>query len=72
MSLGVHAIGIPGDVKGYFAAKKEFGNPEITMERLMRPTIETCEKGITITRSLNQALTATEARQIVKNEPALR
>ena len=51
-------MAIPGEVLGYFEAKKRFGNPEIPMKDLIEPTIRLCEEGIPVTRSLVRAANA--------------
>ena len=57
---GVFSIGVPGEIHGYFMAKKRFGNPNISMERLFEPTIKLCEEGIKVSRSLSKAIAKSE------------
>ena len=52
----MHAIAVPGEILGYFEAKKKFGNSEVSMETLMQPTITLCENGIKVTRTLSNAI----------------
>ena len=54
--IGVHAIAVPGEILGYFEAKKRFGNPGVSMENIMQPTIALCREGINVTRSLGKAI----------------
>ena len=70
--IGVYSIAIPGEVKGYFAAKKEFGNPDITMKDLLEPTIKMCEEGITVSRSLLQAINSPDTLKVIKKDPTLK
>jgi gamma-glutamyltranspeptidase len=39
-------------LKGYVEAKKRFGNPQLSLMDLLKPTIELCERGFKVTRSL--------------------
>ena len=41
---------------GYVEAKKKFGNPNLTLMDLLQPTIDLCEKGFKVTRSLERAI----------------
>ena len=52
-------MAVPGELKGYFEAKKRFGNPNITMKSLMDPVIKMCKEGIRTTRSLARATAKT-------------
>ena len=69
---GVHAIAIPGEVKGYFAAKKKFGNSSISMAQLMKPTILMCQNGIKVSRSLHQAIKNPDTIPVIEKDPTLR
>ena len=44
-TLGPRTSGVPGEVKGYWEAKQRFGNPEITWEQLIQPSIDLCDNG---------------------------
>ena len=70
MHIGVASIAIPGEILGYFEARKRFGNPNLSMKRIMKETIELCKRGITVSRSLARALKKTE--QDVLNDLGLR
>ena len=50
-SEGALAVAVPGEVRGWAKAKELFGNPEITWESLIRPTIKLCREGIPVTFS---------------------
>lgn len=63
-------MGVPGEVLGYFKAKEKFGNPLITMKRLMEPAIRLCKNGITVSRSLRRALKKSET--MIRNDSTLR
>ena len=53
---GPLAIAVPGELKGYDEAKKRFGNPQLSLMDLFQPTIDLCEKGFKVTRSLGKAI----------------
>ena len=59
-------------MKGWFAAKNKFGNPSISMEQLLKPTIEMCKKGIKVSRSLFQAISHSKMKPIIRNDTTLR
>ena len=54
--VGPLSIAIPGEVKGYFEAKKRFGNKDISMLELFEPTIKLCEEGFKVTKNLADVL----------------
>ena len=70
MHIGVTSIAIPGEILGYFEARKRFGNPNLSMERIMKETITLCKRGITVSRSLASHLKKTE--KDVRNDVGLR
>ena len=53
---GPLSVAVPGEIKGYFEAKKRFGNKAISMLELFEPTIRLCEEGFKVTRSLEKAI----------------
>ena len=53
---GAMAIAIPAELKGYVSAKERFGNNSITLLELFQPTIDLCEEGFKVTRSLERAI----------------
>ena len=56
------SVAVPGEVLGYFEAKKRYGNPDIPMKDLIEPTIKLCEEGVPVTSSLRTAQKATWER----------
>ena len=54
---GPLAIAVPGELKGYVEAKNRFGNPTLSLLDLLKPTIDLCEQGFKVTRSLERAIT---------------
>ena len=53
---GPLAIAVPGELKGYVEAKNRFGNPQLSLMDLLKPTIELCERGFKVTRSLAKTI----------------
>ena len=49
-------IAVPGELKGYVEAKNRFGNPQLSLMDLLKPTIELCERGFKVTRSLAKTI----------------
>ena len=67
---GPLAMGIPGEIKGYWEAKQRYGNPSITWASLIQPTIDMCRNGITVSFSMWEALTSKSDE--IKNDVGLR
>ena len=65
-------MGVPGEILGYFEAKEKFGNKNISMKRLLEPTISLCEKGISVTRTLGKAIASSDSQRRFKNDETLR
>ena len=55
---------------GYFEAKQRFGNPKISWLDIMAPTIEMCEQGLSVTRSLAHAIKSKEEK--IREDPAMK
>ena len=53
-SSGGLSVAIPGEIKGYAKAKEMFGNPAVSWESLIQPSIELARKGIPVTFSKAQ------------------
>ena len=56
--LGALAIAVPAQIKGLWEAKRKYGNPDITWESLIRPSINLCLEGIPISFTTARALKA--------------
>jgi gamma-glutamyltranspeptidase/glutathione hydrolase/leukotriene-C4 hydrolase len=56
LTSGPLAAAVPGEIRGLFEAKKRYGNPGVSWASLLRPTIDMCRSGLTISRSLADAL----------------
>ncbi len=52
-------MAVPGELRGYLMAKERFGNPDLTIDDLLRPSIRLCEEGVPVTRSFFPYLACT-------------
>ena len=57
------AIAVPGELKGYVEAKEKFGNPDLSLLDIMKPTIDLCENGFQVTRSLERAINQLDTKE---------
>ena len=57
--LGGKAIGIPGEIKGYWEAHQKYG--KVSWRELFEPTIKMCQEGVEVTRALASAITRSES-----------
>ena len=55
---GPLSIAVPGEVAGYWEAKRRYGSPDISWERLLRPTIAMLREGVTVDATLAKALSS--------------
>ena len=69
-SEGALAVAIPGEVRGWAKAKELFGNPDVSWESLIRPTIKLCREGIPVTFSKAIALSSNVEK--IRKDPGLR
>ena len=53
---GPLSVAVPGEIKGYQKAKEMFGNPSVSWESLIRPSIDLARNGIPVTFSKANAL----------------
>ena len=67
---GPLSVAVPGEVKGYFAAKQKYGNPLVSWSSLIEPSIQMAEQGIRVSWSLAEALV--KERQNIFRDPGLR
>ena len=63
-------MGIPGEIYGYYEAKRKYGNKDISMMSLMQPTIDMCRNGIEVSWSAVDALEG--QGQLIKQDPGMR
>ena len=70
LSQGPLAAAIPGEVKGYAAAKERYGNPDISWQRLVQPSVDMCRSGVEVSESLAYALH--QRRVALMYDPGLR
>jgi len=69
-SSGALSVAIPGEIKGYQKAKEMFGNPLVSWESLIQPSIELARKGIPVTFSKAKALM--DQKAAILNDPGMR
>ena len=62
------AIGVPGDMKGYYESHKAHGI--LPWNRLFQPSIDLARDGFVVTDDLGSAIKGKE--EIIREEPALR
>ena len=49
-------MAVPGEVAGYWAARKKYGNKTISWQRILQPTIDLCRQGVPVTETLAEVL----------------
>jgi len=67
--FGPLASGVPGFVAGTWELKQRLGNPQITWERLLQPTVDMCFEGITLNNHAYHMLHQEEGH--VRADPGL-
>ena len=67
--LGPKAAGVPGEVLGYWEAKKRFGNQDIAWRDLIQPSIDMCMTGIKVSNQAARALK--KQSDLIKADPGL-
>ena len=65
-------MAVPGELLGYWEAKEKFGNPEVTWESLIEPTIKICEQGIEVSDYLEKVGKRDRTLKKIKGDPILR
>lgn len=68
-SVGGLSVAVPGEIKGYAKAKELFGNPSVSWESLIRPSIELARSGIPVTFSKATALQQSEGQ--IRMDPGM-
>lgn len=61
---------MPGEIKGYWEAKKRFGNDQVTWASLVQPSIDMCRQGIPVTFSAASNMKKKEAD--LRRDPGMR
>ena len=69
-SPGPRAAAVPGEIRGYFEAKRRFGNPAVSMKSLIEPSIRMCLQGIRVTDKVASALKGQKER--ILNDPGMK
>ena len=47
-SKGGLSVGVPGEIAGYWEARRKYGNQDISWRRIIQPTIDMCRQGIPV------------------------
>jgi len=55
-SKGPLAVAVPGEIAGYWAARKRYGNSSISWERILGPSIRMAREGIPVSNTLADAI----------------
>ena len=50
------AVAVPGEVAGYWEARRLYGNSSLSWQRILQPTIDMCRNGIPVSWSLAHVL----------------
>jgi len=58
--LGPRSAAIPGEVKGYWAAKERYGKKDISWASLVQPSIVMCRDGVKVSSHMEKALKGKE------------
>ncbi|XP_018319317.1 glutathione hydrolase 1 proenzyme isoform X2 [Agrilus planipennis] len=64
---GILAVGVPGELKGYWAAHQRFG--KLPWNKIIEPTIELCERGYNISKVQYDGMLSSPH---MKNDPVLK
>ena len=67
--LGPLASGVPGFVAGTWELKQRLGNPDVTWEHLIQPSVDMCFEGITVNNHAYPMMH--QERERVMNDPGL-
>ena len=68
--LGVKSAGVPGEIRGYWEAKKLYGNDNISWESLIEPSIKMCFTGIRVT--WHHAVKLQKLKPLILEDPGAR
>ena len=66
---GPLASGVPGFVAGTWELKQRLGNPAVTWEHLIQPSVDMCFEGITVNNHAYHMMH--QERERVMNDPGL-
>ncbi|CAH1800466.1 unnamed protein product [Owenia fusiformis] len=66
---GPLAIGVPGEIKGYWEAYSNFGSGSVPWKELFEPTIKMCKEGFPVGKSLASAIR--QYRNRLPNYPSI-
>ena len=55
-SSGALSVGVPGEVAGYWAARRRYGNSSISWQRVLQPSIDMAKKGTPVSPTLASSI----------------
>ena len=70
ISSGVRSIAVPGELRGYWEAKRLYGNKDVSWASLLQPSIKMCRDGIVVNFHLASAIKKT--RDVILKDAGLR
>jgi len=59
-SKGALAVAVPGEIAGYWEARRLYGNQSLSWRRLMQPTIDMCRNGIPVSWTIADTIAGRE------------
>ncbi|KAK3735589.1 hypothetical protein QZH41_003619 [Actinostola sp. cb2023] len=68
--VGASAIGVPGEVKGFYTAWKTYGR--LPWKNLVQPSIDLAKNGIPIGKNVHYAMTRKSVKALILKDPGLR
>lgn len=68
--IGGLAIAVPGQIRGLWEAKQKYGNPQVSWESLIQPSINLCLEGIPV--SLDTAQSLKSKRYWILQDPGMK
>ena len=55
-SKGPLSVAVPGEIAGYWEARRQYGNSSISWRRIMQPTIDMCRNGIHVSWTMAEKI----------------
>ncbi|TRY70401.1 hypothetical protein TCAL_02843 [Tigriopus californicus] len=69
---GALAAAVPGEVKGYWEAKKRYGNPDVSWASLIQPSIDMCRQGVYVSFSAANAMEDHPENELIFQDPGMK
>ena len=55
-SKGPLSVAVPGEIAGYWEARRQYGNLSLSWRRIMQPTIDMCREGIPVSATMEDQI----------------